>query len=163
MIVAEQKSPAEMHALIGDTETVLVVGCGTCVTVCFAGGAREAAIVAAAIRMSTRLGHQEKRVAEQLGTRLTPGSGAGPFLSIKNDSQNEDFVVENKFTDNKSKFSIQYADVTALYKQARLQGKTPIFQMDFNEIAFPCTKEWVMVELDFFKELLDLWKSQNSI
>ena len=64
MIVAEQKSPAEMHALIGDTETVLVVGCGTCVAVCFAGGAREAAIVAAAIPMSTGLGHQEKRVAD---------------------------------------------------------------------------------------------------
>ena len=48
MIVAEQKPLAEMRALIGDAETVLVVGCGTCVTVYFTGGAREAAIVAAA-------------------------------------------------------------------------------------------------------------------
>jgi ferredoxin len=55
MIIAEQKSLQEMQTLIGSAEHVLVVGCGTCVTVCFAGGAREAAIVAASLRMATRL------------------------------------------------------------------------------------------------------------
>jgi ferredoxin len=55
MIVAEQKSLDEIKTLIGDAESVLVVGCGTCVTVCFAGGAREAAIVASSLRMSTKL------------------------------------------------------------------------------------------------------------
>jgi ferredoxin len=55
MIVAEQKPLAEMKSLIGDAKKVLVVGCGTCVTVCFAGGAREAAIVATSLRMSSRL------------------------------------------------------------------------------------------------------------
>lgn len=64
MIVAEQKPLAEVRALIGDAETVLVVGCGTCVTVCFAGGAREAAIVAATLRMSTKLDNQAKRVTD---------------------------------------------------------------------------------------------------
>jgi ferredoxin len=55
MIVAEQKSLDEMKTLIGEARNVLVVGCGTCVTVCFAGGSREAAIVAASLRMTTRL------------------------------------------------------------------------------------------------------------
>jgi ferredoxin len=55
MIVAEQKPLNELKALIGNAEKVLVVGCGTCVTVCFAGGAREAAITAASLRMSTKL------------------------------------------------------------------------------------------------------------
>src|SRR3990170_2511471 len=58
MIVAEQKSLEQMKNLINDARKVLVVGCGTCVTVCFAGGAREAAIVAASLRMTSRLnGH----------------------------------------------------------------------------------------------------------
>ena len=58
MIIAEQKPLAEIKALVGEAQQVLVVGCGTCVTVCFAGGAREAAILAASLRMATRLdGH----------------------------------------------------------------------------------------------------------
>jgi ferredoxin len=52
MIVAEQKKLQELKNLIGSAENVLVVGCGTCVTVCFAGGAREAAIVSASLRMT---------------------------------------------------------------------------------------------------------------
>lgn len=55
MIVAEQKPLEEIKKLIDDAEKVLVVGCGTCVTVCFAGGAREAAITAASLRMSSKL------------------------------------------------------------------------------------------------------------
>jgi len=55
MIVAEQKSLDELKTLIGSAEKVLVVGCGTCVTVCFAGGSREAAIVSSSLRMATKL------------------------------------------------------------------------------------------------------------
>ncbi len=55
MIIAEQKPLQEIKSLVGNAETVLVVGCGTCVTVCFAGGAREAAIIASSLRMATRL------------------------------------------------------------------------------------------------------------
>jgi ferredoxin len=64
MIVAEQKSLDEMKTLIGDAQKVLVVGCGTCVTVCFAGGAREAAIVAASLRMATQLDGNGRAVSD---------------------------------------------------------------------------------------------------
>jgi ferredoxin len=55
MIIAELKKFDELKTLIGDAQNVLVVGCGTCVTVCFAGGSREAQITSAALRMSTKL------------------------------------------------------------------------------------------------------------
>lgn len=55
MIIAEQKSLDEIKTLIGNSEKVLVLGCGTCVTVCFAGGEREAAIMASSLRMATKL------------------------------------------------------------------------------------------------------------
>jgi ferredoxin len=64
MIVAEQKTLEEVKALVGESQKVLVVGCGTCVTVCFAGGAREAAITAASLRMSSKLNGQSQDVAD---------------------------------------------------------------------------------------------------
>jgi ferredoxin len=64
MIVAEQKKLEEIKALVGDARRVLVVGCGTCVTVCFAGGAREAAIVASSLRMASKLDGNEKTISD---------------------------------------------------------------------------------------------------
>ena len=62
MIVAEQKPLEEIKSLVGNAHKVLVVGCGTCVTVCFAGGAREAAITASSLRMATKLDGDGKAV-----------------------------------------------------------------------------------------------------
>jgi ferredoxin len=64
MIVAEQKPLDEIKGLLGDARNVLVVGCGTCVTVCFAGGEREAAILGSLLRMSTKLDGHSKDVSE---------------------------------------------------------------------------------------------------
>jgi len=64
MIIAEQKSLDEIKNLIGESEKVLVVGCGTCVTVCFAGGSREAEIPSASLRMSSKLEGKSKDVKD---------------------------------------------------------------------------------------------------
>lgn len=64
MIVAEQKPLQEIKSLLGDAQRVLVVGCGTCVTVCFAGGAREAAIMASSLRMASKLDGAPKEVSD---------------------------------------------------------------------------------------------------
>ncbi len=64
MIVAEQKTPEEIKQLVGDAEKVLVVGCGTCVTVCFAGGAKEAGVLGSLLRMSAQLEGHAKAVTE---------------------------------------------------------------------------------------------------
>lgn len=64
MIVAEQKSLEEIKGLIAGAHNVLVVGCGTCVTVCFAGGEREAAILSSSLRMATRLDGQPQMVQD---------------------------------------------------------------------------------------------------
>lgn len=55
MIIAEQKPLTEIKTLVGEAKKVLIAGCGTCVTVCFAGGTREAEILAASLRMSFKL------------------------------------------------------------------------------------------------------------
>ena len=38
MIIGEQKSLEQIKAMLKDYHKVLILGCGTCVTVCFAGG-----------------------------------------------------------------------------------------------------------------------------
>jgi len=55
MIVAQRKTIPDLIDIIRDHRTVLLLGCGTCVTVCLAGGEREVCIIASALRMAARL------------------------------------------------------------------------------------------------------------
>ncbi len=55
MIVAQRKSIPDLLAIVKDHKKILVLGCGTCVTVCLAGGQREVGIIASALRMSAKL------------------------------------------------------------------------------------------------------------
>jgi ferredoxin len=55
MIVANRKTVPEIRDMIKDHKRVLLVGCGTCVTVCLAGGERETGILGSALRMSLKL------------------------------------------------------------------------------------------------------------
>lgn len=55
MIVADRKNVSELREMIKDHKRVLLVGCGTCVTVCLAGGEREVGILGSALRMALKL------------------------------------------------------------------------------------------------------------
>lgn len=64
MIVGEQKPLSEIVELLGDAQKVLVAGCGTCVTVCFAGGEKEVGILASQLRMKSKLDDHPMEVDE---------------------------------------------------------------------------------------------------
>jgi len=51
MIVADKKPIEEIIEEIKDRKSILVLGCNECVTVCEAGGQKEAGILASALRM----------------------------------------------------------------------------------------------------------------
>ncbi|MCS7237806.1 MAG: methylenetetrahydrofolate reductase C-terminal domain-containing protein [Thermoguttaceae bacterium] len=55
MIVARRKPLAEIEAVVQDCTQVLVVGCGSCMAVCQAGGEKEVEILARQLRMRARL------------------------------------------------------------------------------------------------------------
>lgn len=65
MIVGEQKPLEEIKELVADHERILVLGCGTCVTVCFTGGEKEVGILASSLRMATKIDGQGKVFDEQ--------------------------------------------------------------------------------------------------
>jgi ferredoxin len=58
MIVASRKPISELKRVLAGHDRVLFVGCGTCVTVCLAGGEREVGIMSYAMRMARRLDGQ---------------------------------------------------------------------------------------------------------
>ncbi|MHA1572344.1 MAG: methylenetetrahydrofolate reductase C-terminal domain-containing protein, partial [Alphaproteobacteria bacterium] len=65
MIVAEQKPMAEIREFLAEHKRVLVLGCGTCVTVCLAGGEREVAAMASVLRLSSGLQTEEATIERQ--------------------------------------------------------------------------------------------------
>ena len=54
MIVAERKPIAEIETILAPYDDVLILGCGTCVKTCFAGGEDEVAVLASALRLSSK-------------------------------------------------------------------------------------------------------------
>lgn len=65
MIVAEQKPLQEIRRTIAPYEKVLILGCGTCMTVCGAGGEREVSLLRSALQLAqAKDGEQPKSFAE---------------------------------------------------------------------------------------------------
>jgi ferredoxin len=64
MIVASPKSITELKDLIHGHRRVLFAGCGTCVTVCLAGGEREISIASYAVRMARKLDQEPVEIVQ---------------------------------------------------------------------------------------------------
>ena len=52
MIIAERKPMEEIKLMIAPYKKLLLVGCGTCVTVCWVGGEKEVGILASQLRLA---------------------------------------------------------------------------------------------------------------
>jgi ferredoxin len=64
MIVAERKPFDQIWESIRDYKSLLVLGCGTCVAVCEAGGEKEVGLLASQLRMKARLENKDLKIGE---------------------------------------------------------------------------------------------------
>ncbi len=65
MIVAQQKPVEEITSFLAGHKHVLVLGCGTCVAVCNAGGEREVSTLASLLRLSLGIAVDECTIERQ--------------------------------------------------------------------------------------------------
>ena len=69
MIVAERKPLSEIRSFVENYHRILIVGCGTCATVCLAGGEAEVKVVASGLRISFLQDEKEVEILEDCVTR----------------------------------------------------------------------------------------------
>lgn len=90
MITAEQKPFDEIYKSIEGAEKLLVLGCGTCVTVCMAGGEKEVGVLASLIRLANK----EKGVSmEILEDTIERQCDKEFFEDVKNKIEEADTVL----------------------------------------------------------------------
>jgi len=65
MITAERKPIDEIRAMIAPYKRVLVLGCGSCVAECAAGGEKETGMLASTLRMATKMEGKEVIIQEK--------------------------------------------------------------------------------------------------
>jgi len=69
MIIAERKPLEEIRGMISGCKKILVVGCGTCVTICWAGGEKEVGILSSQLRLASSREGKELSIVEAVVER----------------------------------------------------------------------------------------------
>jgi ferredoxin len=69
MIVAERKPLTEIKSFVENYKKILIVGCGTCATVCLAGGDTEVKVVSSGLRIGFLKEDKEIEILEDCITR----------------------------------------------------------------------------------------------
>lgn len=65
MITAEQKPIDEIREMIEPYEKILLLGCGSCVAECAAGGEKETAMLASTLRMAAKMDKKKVLIQEK--------------------------------------------------------------------------------------------------
>ena len=90
---------------------------------------------------------QERRAAKDYGGSTTPGSGNGWI--VKADVRTESLLIECKTT-TKQSYSLKDEDLRKLWEQALIDGRMPVFEIEFAATGRTCV---VLDKEDFLSGL----------
>jgi hypothetical protein len=90
MIVGQRKPIEEIVDMVKDVKKLLIGGCGTCVTISFAGGSKEVSELAAALRLKAKQDGRDLEVRESTPLRQCEGEYTEP---MKEDVEWADAVI----------------------------------------------------------------------
>ena len=110
MIVGEQKNISEIARMVAPYEKILLLGCGTCVKTCFAGGEDEVAVLASALRMKCKMVGQKIEIEEQTVERQCE----------------DEFIQESAPAVARSQAILSLACGAGVQAMARRFAKTPV-------------------------------------
>lgn len=85
MIVGERKPLKEIQENIQPYNKILILGCGTCVAVCMAGGEKEVSILASQLRMANQLANKDVVIGESTIQRQCDKEYIDPILKKAKD------------------------------------------------------------------------------
>jgi ferredoxin len=85
MIVGERKPFDEIKESVKDYKKVLLLGCGTCVSVCMAGGEKEVELLATQLRMANKLDEKSTDIGEATIQRQCDREYIEPIVGIAKD------------------------------------------------------------------------------
>lgn len=110
---------------------------------------------------------QEKKVAELIGGKRQPASGAfGLFKGdVCRDDEKFPLLVECKRTTNNRSFRLELSHLTKITNEALNTGKHPALAVQFDRLAVelagrarnesPASEDWIVVPLSTFKAMLE--------
>jgi len=90
MIVAERKPFNEITNMLKDYKKVLILGCGTCVSVCMAGGQKEVMVLGSQLRMDSGINDKGIEIAEDVIQRQCDREYIEPIIEK---AQNFDVIL----------------------------------------------------------------------
>jgi len=103
----------------------------------------------------------EKRLSEEVGFRLTPGSGNRDWPGMKGDGSHPEFMFELKET-QKPSIRVSESVVAKLYREAGAVGKDPVLVLSAYGLTDPLPKDWVVIPVETFRKLLECVEAQNG-
>ena len=100
----------------------------------------------------TKVNDHEQDLADRLGGRRQPASGALP--QHKGDIKLDKFLLDSKETEHNS-IIVSAEDLTKISREARGEGKHPGLVITIDRVPTTVYNEWVMLPLDVFAEVFE--------